>query len=375
MSGLKINAEFCPKRRIVTSKLDDLPYLIDPENFKINTYLSHQGIRIMTSRLAFFPVALFGSMMGWSGLTLAFYAAHDLLGLTPLVYQTLLVITLVFFSVLLITYLAKIIKHTEAVKNEFDNPIALHFFPTISIGLLLISLLLQQFVPQIAEGIWLFAAAMQLVLTIVIMNNWIHHEKWEVVHATPAWFIPVVCNIVAPMGAVAFGYTELGWFFFSIGITFWLVLKAIVLYRLVFHPFLQPQLVPTLFIFIAPPAMGFLSYVALNNYALDNFSHVLYYAALFITLLLLAQGRRFMQLPFAISWWAYTFPLAALTNASLMMYELHGSVWFGYISALFIAFTAALILHLTLKTLILIKNKQLCVAPKPAQPTPNEQSN
>ncbi|WP_029934899.1 SLAC1 anion channel family protein [Thiomicrospira pelophila] len=318
----------------------------------------------MSSRLALFPVAIFGSIMGWSGLTLSFHASHEFLGLSAIFYQTLLVITLVFFGLMVLTYSLKIIKHFEAVKNEFNHPIALHFFPTISISLLLLSVLLKSDVPQIAEVLWLIGAAAQLMLTVVIINNWIHHDRWEIVHATPAWFIPVVGNIVAPLGAAQFGYMELGWFFFSIGITFWLVLKAIVLYRLIFHPFLQPQLIPTLFIFIAPPAMGFLSYMALNDYYLDNFAHVLYYAGLFITILLFAQGKRFLKVPFAISWWAYTFPLAAITNASFMMYDVTAKVEFGYLSAALIALLSGLIFHLTLKTLIVIKNKQLCVPPK-----------
>lgn len=318
----------------------------------------------MPTRLAFFPVAIFGSIMGWSGLTLGFYASHEFLGLSAVFYQTLLVITLVFFGLMAITYSLKIIRHFDAVKNEFNHPIALHFFPTISISLLLLSLLIKPYAPQTAEVVWLIGASAQLLLTVVIINNWIHHERWEIVHATPAWFIPVVGNIVAPLGAAQFGYMELGWFFFSIGITFWLVLKAIVLYRLIFHPFLQPQLIPTLFIFIAPPAMGFLSYMALNDYYLDNFAHVLYYAGLFITILLFAQGKRFLSVPFAISWWAYTFPLAAITNASFLMYDVTAIAGFGYLSAALIALLSGLIFHLTLKTLTVIKNKQLCLPPK-----------
>lgn len=318
----------------------------------------------MPTRLAFFPVAIFGSIMGWSGLTLGFYASHEFLGLSAVFYQTLLVITLVFFGLMAITYSLKIIRHFDAVKNEFNHPIALHFFPTISISLLLLSVLIKSYAPQTAEVVWLIGASAQLLLTVVIINNWIHHERWEIVHATPAWFIPVVGNIVAPLGAAQFGYMELGWFFFSIGITFWLVLKAIVLYRLIFHPFLQPQLIPTLFIFIAPPAMGFLSYMALNDYYLDNFAHVLYYAGLFITILLFAQGKRFLSVPFAISWWAYTFPLAAITNASFLMYDVTAIAGFGYLSAALIALLSGLIFHLTLKTLTVIKNKQLCLPPK-----------
>jgi tellurite resistance protein len=302
--------------------------------------------------------------MGWAGVALSYYAAHELLMLPALVADIMLGITLTFFIIISTTYLAKLIKHFKSVKQEFDHPIALNFFPTISISLLLISVMLQDLLPVYGEVIWFVGAAMQLMFTIVIINRWIHHDTWEIVHATPAWFIPVVGNIVAPLGAVAYGYSELGWFFFSIGITFWLVLKAIVMYRLIFHPFLQPMLIPTLFIFIAPPAVGFLSYVALNNYQIDNFAHVLYYAALFITLLLFAQGKRFINIPFTVSWWAYSFPIAAITSASFLMYELTANKSFGYIASFFIALLTAVIIHLTLRSLIAISNKEICQPPK-----------
>ena len=318
----------------------------------------------MLSRIQYFPIGLFGAVMGWAGVALSYYAAHELLMLPALVADIMLGITLTFFIIISTTYLAKLIKHFKSVKQEFDHPIALNFFPTISISLLLISVMFQDLLPVYGEVIWFVGAAMQLMFTIVIINRWIHHDTWEIVHATPAWFIPVVGNIVAPLGAVAYGYSELGWFFFSIGITFWLVLKAIVMYRLIFHPFLQPMLIPTLFIFIAPPAVGFLSYVALNNYQIDNFAHVLYYAALFITLLLFAQGKRFINIPFTVSWWAYSFPIAAITSASFLMYELTANKSFGYIASFFIALLTAVIIHLTLRSLIAISNKEICQPPK-----------
>lgn len=318
----------------------------------------------MLSRLQYFPIGLFGAVMGWAGVALSYYAAYELMMLPVLVAQIMLGITVLIFVLMLATYTMKIVKEFKAVKQEFNHPISLNFFPTISISFLLIGLLLNDSYPNWGEILWFIGAIMQLTLTLVIINRWIHHDTWEIVHATPAWFIPVVGNIVVPLGAVAYGYNELGWFFFSIGITFWVILKAIVMYRLIFHPFLQPMLIPTLFILIAPPAIGFLSYVALNNYQIDNFAHILYYAGLFITLMLFAQGKRFINVPFAVSWWAYTFPIAAITNASFLMYELTANKSFGYIASFFIALLTALMVHLTLRTLIAVFNKEICVPPK-----------
>ena len=53
----------------------------------------------------------------------------------------------------------------------------------------------------------------------------------------------------------------------------------------------NPNLLPTMFIMIAPPAVGFISYLNLVP-DLDNFARVLYYSALFLTLLLLVPASR-----------------------------------------------------------------------------------
>ena len=99
------------------------------------------------------------------------------------------------------------------------------------------------------------------------------------------------------------------------------------LHRVVFLPALPEKLMPTFFIFIAPPALAFLAYVGLTG-AVDPFARVTYYTALFLTLLLLLQSPRFARLPFALSWWAYSFPVAAVTVATRVMHARTGLAFF-----------------------------------------------
>lgn len=68
---------------------------------------------------------------------------------------------------------------------------------------------------------------------------------------------------------------------------------------------------------MAPSAIGYLSYVALTDGAIDAFARVLVYSGLFIALLLVSMTRMFLKVPFAVSWWAFTFPSAALACAVL----------------------------------------------------------
>src|SRR5690606_33272005 len=200
------------------------------------------------------------------------------------------------------------------------------FFPAISIGLVLVATAWATPAPRIAAGLWSIAAGLQLVFTLRALNAWLHGSQYQISHVSPAWFIPVVGNIVVPIGGVHFAPADLSWFFFSIGLLFWLVLLTVIFYRLVFHEALPPRLMPTLFILVAPPAVGVVSYIGLSGHV-DAFARILYFAALFQALLLASDAMRFMRLPFFLSAWAYTFPLAALTVATLIMFANGGAVF------------------------------------------------
>lgn len=66
----------------------------------------------------------------------------------------------------------------------------------------------------------------------------------------------IVGSIIIPIAGVKHGFVELSWFFFSVGLIFWLILLVIVLYRMFFHAPIAEKLMPTLFILFAPPAIG-----------------------------------------------------------------------------------------------------------------------
>ena len=192
------------------------------------------------------------------------------------------------------------------------------------------------------------------------MSSWLHHTHYEVTHANPAWFIPVVGNAIAPIAGVQLAPQDLCWFFFSIGIVFWIVVMTIVMYRLFFHAPLPERMTPTLFILVAPPAVAFMSYVALTG-EVDGFARVLYFTALFLTIVLASNFLRFLRLPFFISAWAYSFPLAALTLATLEMASRGKALFYVWLSWGLLVALSILVAYLAYKTLATALRGALCV--------------
>lgn len=312
------------------------------------------------SRLAHYPVPLFATVMGTSGLAIAWKKASHVLGLPPGIGLALQWWALVLFVLVGLGYLAKMSSHWEAVKKEFSHPVRLNFFPAISISLLLLATAFADTLPGFAQGLWTTGAALHLVFTLVVMSSWIHHTRYDIKHANPAWFIPVVGNVIVPVAGVAFAPIGISWFFFSIGLIFWIVLLTIVMNRLFFHEPLPERLTPTLFILIAPPAVAFIAWTKLNGGHIDAFGQILYNVALFLTLLLAANALRFFRLPFFLSTWAYSFPLAAITIATLLMAE-HTAGFFVGLSWLLLIVLSLVLLLLTLRTVQAVLRGEICV--------------
>ena len=303
------------------------------------------------------PVPLFAATMGLAGLGLAWRKAHEVLLLPQAIGEVILVLAALAFIGTLVLYAAKAAKFTPAMVGEFTHPIRSSFFPALSIGILLLASALLPYAKGAAEGLWIVGTVLHLVFAVSILNRWIVHNH-EIGHSSPAWFIPVVGNIIVPLAGVKLGYEEVSIFFFSVGMVFWVILFVLVVNRIIFHDQLPGKFLPTLFILVAPPAVGFLSYLSVNGGEIDLMAKVLFFTALFLAIMLASMIRLFMGLPFALSWWAYTFPSAAMTMAALRYHELSPSAVTVPMAVFFLVVATIIIAMVAFKTTVaLIKGK------------------
>lgn len=306
------------------------------------------------SRLEHMPVGLFAIVMGLAGLTLATLRLEKATGAGHVASPWFLTISVVVFLALAAGFAAKAMTYPGAVKADWNHPVRIAFFPAASIGILLIATALVPFNANVATIVWMAGAALHLAGTLSVISTWIGHRTYEAAHLNPAWFIPAVGNVIVPVAGARLGYVEISWFFFTIGMTFWLVLLTLVFNRLIFHSPLPERLLPTLMILVAPPAVGFIAWTELTG-ELDAFGRVLFYAAVMFTLVVLTQIRKLAKLPFVITWWAYSFPLAALTIATFLYGEQTGIAGFATAGKALYAVLCVVIATLVARTLIAMK--------------------
>jgi tellurite resistance protein len=310
-------------------------------------------------RLPYFPASFFGMVMGITGLSIALLAVNA--SVTLMAGKAVLAIATLLFIGLLVAYLLKVARFPDAVQVEIRHPVKMNFVPAISISLILLSIAFYAIgQTQLSFWLWSVGVAAHLVLTLWVLHHWIHHDFFKIEHSTPAWFIPIVGNILVPIVGVHHAPAEISWFFFSIGIVFWPVIMAILFNRIIFHPPIIDKLIPTLFIFIAPPAVGFISYVALNGGVLDGFARVLYFFGAFMTLLMLVSAGKFLQVKFALSCWAYTFPIAAISIASFKMFHLTDVMLYQWLGMALLGLLSLMILVFAWKTLQAVRHRHIC---------------
>ena len=313
--------------------------------------------------LGYLPVSFFGACMGLSAMCVAWhtmselgslslsYSAkspkHDILcviqaSLVPfaeLLSFAFAIFAVVAFVALGIAYSVKAMTSFESCKQEFLSPITRPFFGTICISLLLLPFALQRLgIPEtISLIVWILGAVLMLVFSVHIVQFWICH-KFELAHITPAWIIPVVGLLDLPLALPLFSQIQalpdLGFFItifcMAVGFSFTIVLSTLIFARIVFFAKLPDKLMPTLVVLLAPFGAGVSTHAVFTSmqalmmkvdahiFAIDSMPHILFLLGFFLLLALLPQIVQIRKCcPFRITWWAISFPLAAMCIASI----------------------------------------------------------
>jgi len=311
-------------------------------------------------RTKFFPITMFAIIMGISGLTIVFQKANEIFGIPSIIGTTLLIIDIIIFFTIFSFYTNKLIRFKDEVKKDFNHPVKINFFATVSISFLLLSITFEHINKDISYYFFIIGTVLQTYFTLNTINFWIN-KNLELQHSNPAWFIPIVGNVIVPVAGASFVSTDFLMYYFALGVFFWIVLTSILINRIIFHHQLVTKFMPTLFIFIAPPSLAFIAYLKMNGMQYDMFASALYNLALFFTFLIFFMYKNFIGLKFFISWWAFTFPLTAVAIASMLAYNLTQIVVYKYLSVIFIIVATLVIITVSIQTIKHIIKGEVCV--------------
>ena len=306
------------------------------------------------SQFDYLPVGLFGSVMGLTGLSVAWRLAHARYGVPLWAADGVAVVAAAAFILVTFGYLAKLAIAPGAVLAEFGHPIAGNLFGTVLISFLLLPILLAPFNLLAAQVMWGVGAVGMVAFAWLIVSRWMS-DRQLVAHATPAWIIPVVGLLDVPLALPGLGLPPMHGVMvlgLAVGLFFAVPLFTLILSRLVFEPPMPDALQPSLLILVAPFAVGFSTYVATTG-QVDLFAQSLYVLTLFMLAVLLNRLRSLAHCcPFRVSWWAVSFPLAASAIATLKFAAAEPGVVTDVIALAMLGLATVTIAGLLFRTLV-----------------------
>ncbi len=243
------------------------------------------------------------------------------------------------FFILLIPWTLRWIFYKKEALADLKHPILSNFYATIAIGILVLATNFIIIKKDIIAGeiFWFIGAIFTVCFSIITPYLMFKKEDVKLEHINPAWFIPPVGLIVIPTsGSLIIPYFSgvtkeivifLNYFGWGAGFFLYLALLAISLYRFILHHPLPSILAPTIWINLGPIGVGTTALINLvKNSPFITIKEPFFVFGLLLwgfgiwwvimALIMTLHYIRKIKLPYAMSWWAFTFPLGAYVAAS-----------------------------------------------------------
>jgi C4-dicarboxylate transporter/malic acid transport protein len=265
----------------------------------------------------------------------------------------------VMFLAFLVPWSLKMLLHRKDSAKDFNHPVASSFLPTMPIALLIFALDLLKFghlfmaaetAQILAFWLWVSGSVGIYLLGFAVLAHVFRSRDIQLEHANFGWLIPPVSKLLIPVAGFELAghlpqYREvllsLSLASLGIGLFLFLFVAAAAFQRYLFRGLPPQKFAPTFFIGIAPPAILAVALAKLSHYighhellglTAENFTPLANLVIMmtwglaawwFVMGLVLVVYTWLKEgLPFALSWWAFTFPTGALAISSGIAWQI-----------------------------------------------------
>lgn len=265
------------------------------------------------------PASFFGMVLGVSGLGQAWRVAVPLWGMPKWIGEGLLLWATLVWLALLISYVIQAMRNPMVVRREFKHPVQGSTPALLAIATLLIALAVIPYSRTLA-----YILAVAGVFWHLAFSLWHTGTMWQggrnALDTAPTLYLPTVAgNFTSAAALGGLGHADWGWLFLGAGVFSWLALESLVIQRLWHTTAVPTQQRPLLGIQFAPPVVCSMAWLILAPGSTDHWLLMLWGYGLFQLLLGIRLGHWLGAQPFAPSYWAYTFGVAAATVTGLKL--------------------------------------------------------
>jgi tellurite resistance protein len=303
-------------------------------------------------------------VMGLTGLALAWHRAEPLMGeMAGVVAWLAGGLAAAVFAVLAGATVLRGWRYPEAWAEDRRHPVRHTFVAALPVAAMLVATVGVALLgphPLLA-ALWWAGSLGQFGVTVWVLGRWWGRPAWPSV--TPALFIPIVGNVLAPLAGVPLGAPLWSAAQFGIGLILWPVVLTLIVVRLAVQGAWPDRLKPTAFIVIAPPAV--IATAALQLGAPVLLAWMGWGIALFCFLWAATQARAIAAMPFGIAYWAMSFPLASFAALTLRLAE--PGTPMAVLGPVLLALASLVILGLCFATVRGLRDGSL-LAPEPVAP-------
>lgn len=290
-------------------------------------------------------------VLGLAGLGGTWRAAHVAWGVPSIVGEAIMLIAGLVWIVLAALYLLKWLVARDAALAEATHPVQCCFIGLAGVTTMLIAGGALPY--SYGTAFVLYVAGALFTLGFAVWRTgglWLGDRDPS--HTTPVLYLPTVAgSFVAGTVGAAFGFADLGQFFFGAGLFGWFAIESVLLHRLFTAPSMASALRPTLGIQLAPPVVGAVSLIAVAPQAPSFVAHAMIGYGVLQALILLRLLPWIAREPFAPSYWAFTFGVTALATAPIRLLALGDDGTVRYLAPVLFVFANVVVLIVALGTL------------------------
>ncbi|MFD3440713.1 hypothetical protein ACFWU3_24760 [Streptomyces sp. NPDC058685] len=264
----------------------------------------------------------FAIPLGFAGLGGAWAVAAVTLSAPEWVDDVFYAVAAVLWILFSAVYIGERLRNTREFRDDRESAVSgagAAFLPVVGI-LLIVHFGQYMPLPAARAVCWILVAALAIVAAQLFAHWLTGHLTFKQLH--PGYFLPLVAGpFIASIGlssvqAIPAARTSLG-----VGIFFWVIIGGVITARLITAGPLPVPVIPSLSVLLAPPATGGIATFFAYPGPIGPLQLAFFGIFIMMLLIQVALFRAYINLPFSLNFWNFTFPVSASAN-----YGLH---WLG----------------------------------------------